>query len=128
MAEAALFAEQRARTRLDTMVTVTGLQIAAEIGVYAHEHDVTQLLIVDVIVTVTSPATDTLSASMDYQRIADDAQALGAQRTGLIETYARLLAERCLAHPAAQRVEVRVAKPGALRNGLAGTTVVMARL
>lgn len=128
MAESALFAERRARTTLDTMVTVTGLQVAAEIGVYAHEHGVSQRLVVDVVVTVTPPESDTLSASLDYQRIADDAQALGGQRIGLIETYARLLAEKCLTHPTALRVEVRVAKPGALRNGLAGTTVVMSRL
>ena len=128
MAEAALFTERPARTTLDTMVTVAGLEIAAEIGVYAHEHGLMQRLVVDVVVTVTPPESDTLSASLDYQRIADDAQALGGQRIGLIETYARLLAEKCLAHPAAQRVEVRVAKPGALRNGLAGATVVMSRL
>lgn len=128
MAEAARLPASLAPMTLDTVeVTVTGLQVAAEIGVYAHEHGVTQMLVVDVIVTVTPPETDTLSASLDYQRIADHAQALGYQRIGLIETYARRLAEKCLAHSAARRVEVRVAKPGALRNGLAGTSVVMTR-
>lgn len=129
MAEAARLPARLTPTTLAVVdVRVTGLQIAAEIGVYAHEHGVTQRLVVDVIVTVTPPETDTLSASLDYQRIADDAQALGRERIGLIETYARRLAEKCLAHPAARRVEVRVAKPGALRNGLAGTSIAMARL
>lgn len=108
-------------------VSVTGLLVAADIGVYAHERGRPQPLSVDVVVELVPPAADDLSASLDYQQIVEDAHALGRERTELIETFARKLAERCLTHPAARAAEVRVAKSGALRGGLAGTRVRLAR-
>ncbi|AJP74529.1 hypothetical protein TS85_14205 [Sphingomonas hengshuiensis] len=108
-------------------VCVTGLQVFAQIGVHAHERGRTQLLSIDVTVTLDPPDADRLDASIDYQRIADDAEALGRAHINLIETFARRLATSCLAHPAARQVCVSVQKPGALRNGLAGTRVVLTR-
>jgi len=108
-------------------VTVSALQVAADIGVYSHEHGRAQPLLVDVVVQVAPPVADRLEESIDYQRIADDAHALSLDRTALIETYAMRLAQRCLAHPRAVAVEVRVSKAGALRGGLAGTRVLLTR-
>jgi dihydroneopterin aldolase len=108
-------------------ISVTGLEVAADIGVYAHERGRPQPLVVDVVVRLPAPASDTLDASLDYQRIAEYAHALARERICLIETFARRLAERCLDHPVAQAVEVRVAKPGALRGGLAGTRILLSR-
>ncbi|MBN8816825.1 MAG: dihydroneopterin aldolase [Sphingomonas sp.] len=108
-------------------VTVTALQVAADIGVYTHEHGRPQPLLVDVIVRITPPEADRLEQSIDYQRIADDAYKLGTSRIALIETYALRLAQCCLSHPRALAAEVRVSKPGALRGALAGTRVLLTR-
>lgn len=108
-------------------VSVSALQVAADIGVYAHEQGNPQPLVIDVRVQLIPPAEDRLEASLDYQRIADAAHRLGRERIQLIETYARRLAETCLEHPGALSAEVRVGKAGALRAGLAGTRVTLTR-
>ena len=108
-------------------VTISGLQVAADIGVYAHEHGRPQPLMVDIVLGVTAPARDMLDETVDYQRVADDAHALAQGRTALIETYAMRLAERCIGYPGVHHAEVRVSKPGALRGGLAGTRVSLGR-
>lgn len=108
-------------------VTVSALQVAADIGVYAHEHGNPQPLVVDVTIRVASPVGDRLEDSLDYQAVATAAHALARERTQMIETYARRLAEACLDHPCALWAEVRVTKAGALRAGLAGTRVKLSR-
>ena len=128
MADVSPFACASAACTVEAVaVIVTGLQIPAEIGVYAHERGRTQILSVDVTVEIVPPQDDALVSSLDYIQIADDALALGREPTGLIETYARRLAERCIRHPSALRAQVRVSKPGALRNGLAATCVTLSR-
>ncbi|CAN5486669.1 dihydroneopterin aldolase [soil metagenome] len=126
----ALFSRVRPATAFagTVEVMVTGLQVQADIGVYAHEHGRSQLLSVEVTVEVLPPESDSMDASLDYQDIVEAAQALGRERIGLIETYARRLAESCMANPCARRALVRVDKPGALRNGLAGARVTMTRV
>ena len=108
-------------------VTISGLQVAADIGVYAHEHGRAQPLLVDVILKIDTPARDALQETIDYQRVADDAHALALERTALIETYAMRLAERCIDHPGAQWVEVPVPKPGAGRAAPAGPRASLTR-
>lgn len=114
--------------RAEVDVTVSALQVAADIGVYAHEHGNPQPLVVDVKIRVNPPAGDRLEDSLDYQAVANAAHALARERTQMIETYARRLAEACLAHPGAIWAEVRVSKAGALRAGLAGTRVKLSRI
>ena len=114
-------------TAVEVEVSVSALQVAADIGVYAHEHGNPQPLVVDVAIRIVPPAEDRLDASLDYQIVADAAHRLGRERIQLIETYARRLAETCLEHPGALAVEVRVGKAGALRAGLAGTRVTLVR-
>lgn len=108
-------------------VTISDLQVAADIGVYAHEHGRAQPLVVDIILKIDAPARDALNDTIDYQSVADDAHALALERTALIETYAMRLAERCIAYPGVQAADVRVSKPGALRGGLAGARASLAR-
>ena len=108
-------------------VTISGLQVAADIGVYAHEHGRAQPLVVDIVLAIDAPVRDALHETVDYQSVADDAHALAAGRTALIETYAMRLAERCIAYPGVQRADIQVSKPGALRGGLAGARASLAR-
>lgn len=108
-------------------VTISELQVAADIGVYAHEHGRAQPLVVDIVLTIRVPSRDMLEETVDYQRIADDAHVLARERTALIETYAMRLAERCIAHPRVSRADVRISKPGALRGGLAGARATLSR-
>ena len=117
----------QAATEMTVEVTITGLQVAADIGVYAHEHGRAQPLVVDIVLAIDAPARDALHDTVDYQCVADDAHALAAGRTALIETYAMRLAERCIAYPGVQRADVQVSKPGALRGGLAGARASLAR-
>lgn len=112
---------------LTVEITISALQVAADIGVYAHEHGRPQPLMVDVVLSVDAPAHDRLDETVDYQRVADDAHALALGRTALIETYAMRLAERCIGYSGVHHVEVRVSKPGALRGGLAGVRVSFGR-
>lgn len=112
---------------LTVEVTVSGLTVAADIGVYAHEHGRAQPLVVDIALAIDPPAHDVLAQTVDYQRVAEEAHALARGRTALIEIYAMRLAERCLAFPGVQSAEVRVSKAGALRGGLAGTRVTLTR-
>lgn len=120
-------AAQADRFCAEVDVTITALQVAADIGVYAHEHGNPQPLVVDVTIRVDAPQGDRLEDSLDYQIVANAAHALARERTQMIETYARRLAEACLAYPCAQWAEVRVTKAGALRAGLAGTRVRLSR-
>lgn len=108
-------------------ITISALQVTADIGVYAHEHGRPQPLVVDVVLGIEAPIWDALDETVDYQRVADDAHALARGRIALIETYAMRLAERCMAYSGVHHVEVRVSKPGALRGGLAGTRVSLGR-
>lgn len=114
-----------AQTTLE--VLISDLQVAADIGVYAHEHGRAQPLVVDIILKIDVPARDMLHDTIDYQSVADDAHALALERTALIETYAMRLAERCIAYPGVRGADVRVSKPGALRGGLAGARASLAR-
>ena len=108
-------------------VSISDLQVAADIGVYAHEHGRAQPLVVDIVLKIDAPRSDALNDTIDYQCVAEAAHALGLERIALIETYAMRLARRCIAYPGVQAAEVRVSKPGALRGGLAGARASLAR-
>ena len=108
-------------------VAISGLQVAADIGVYAHEHGRAQPLVVDIVLEIDLPAHDALQETIDYQSVADHAHALAQGRTALIETYAMRLAQKCVAHVGVQSADVRVSKPGALRGGMAGARATLRR-
>ncbi len=108
-------------------VLVSDLQVAAHIGVHAHELGRRQSLTVNVRLAIESPSDDLLGQTIDYNMVVEAAQALADQRIALIETFGQRLAATCLQHPAVFRAEVLVEKPGALHLALAAARTVMER-
>jgi dihydroneopterin aldolase len=108
-------------------VLVSNLQVAAHIGVHAHELGRRQSLTVNVRLAIESLSDDLLSQTIDYNMVVEAAQALADQRIALIETFGQRLAAACLQHPAVLRAEVLVEKPGALHLALAAARTVMER-
>lgn len=108
-------------------VLVSNLQLAADIGVYAHEIGRRQSLIVHVVLDIVPAAGDLLSGTIDYNVIVDTARTLADERIALIETFGQRLAAVCMAHPSVERAEVLVEKPGALHHALAASRTVLER-
>lgn len=98
-----------------TKIFVTGLQIDAEIGVYAHEKGRAQPLIADVELDVPAAGVEKLSDTVNYEMIGKAARAIAAEgHIHLVEAFAEKLARACLADPRVMRARVRVEKPMAL--------------
>jgi dihydroneopterin aldolase len=98
------------------------LVLDVEIGVYTNEKGVTQRVRFSVDVDV-KPATlavdDNIERVLDYDVITGAIKAIVASgHTHLAETLAEEVADRCLAHPRAASVRVRIEKldkePGAV--------------
>ena len=98
------------------------LVLDVEIGVYTHEKGVTQRVRFSVDVDVL-PATvaleDDIARAFDYDTIITGIKDIIAQgHINLVETLAERIAARCLAHPRASSVLVRIEKldkePGAV--------------
>ncbi len=112
-------------------VAVEGLELAAEVGVYAHERGVKQRLVVDVRCAVDLEAaarSDQLEDALDYDRIAGICRDVAAERHHqLIEAIAGKIADRVRREFGSRvgGVEVRVAKPGAVPD--AATVAVEVR-
>jgi dihydroneopterin aldolase len=108
-------------------VTLAGIEVQADIGAYSREFGRPQPLRIDVTVVIIPPSEDDLSTTFDYARIRALALELAAQRIALIETFAERLGRRCLEHPSALAVDVRVTKPKAVPGCIAGTRVRFAK-
>ena len=108
-------------------VLLDDMHIMADIGAFAHEAGVPQPLHIHVAVDIVPPRADDLSQTLDYTAIRTFALELAAERVVLIETFARKLAQRCLAHDAALAADVRIAKPRAIAGCLAGARVVLVK-
>ena len=108
----------------ETRVFVRGLEVQAEIGVYAHEQGATQPLFVDIEVTIDAAGWRHLADTVNYEALAAHALAIAKSgHIGLVESYARRLAEACLAEPRVLTARVRVEKPRALAPRAAGAGV-----
>jgi dihydroneopterin aldolase len=98
-------------------ITLTGLQIQANHGVFDFERAHGQLFVVDVVAWLDlSPAaiTDDLTHTVHYGDLAEEIHAAVASNpVDLIETVAERVAQVVLAHPPVQSVEVTVHKPQA---------------
>jgi dihydroneopterin aldolase len=102
-------------------VRVEQLEVAAPIGVYAHEHGILQTLVIDLTLETDltqAATTDDLQHAIDYDRLAAIAREIAtSQHHALIETVAEKIAAKILAQfAAATAVCVRVAKPGAVKD------------
>ena len=103
-------------------VFVHDLVLDAEIGVYSHEKGVTQRarFSVDIEVAPTGEAVeDEISRVLDYDMIISTIKGILAEgHINLVETLAGEIATRCLAHPRAALVRVKIEKldkePGAV--------------
>lgn len=118
--------DARPVVRLST-VSISSINILADIGVLPQEIGLLQPLAVTVTLHICPPISDELAATVDYTGIVSATERLGRERTGLIETFARRLAEFCLQHPIVEEADVIVEKPSALTSGVAGARVVLAR-
>ena len=113
-----------------TKVFVTGLKVAAEIGVYAHEKGMSQPLIVDVELDVPTAGATRLADTVNYETIGESARAIAAAgHIQLVEDFAERLARACLADPRVTRARVRVEKPQALapHAAAAGVEITVVR-
>ena len=96
-------------------VFIRALQVAAEVGCYAHERGRSQPLIVDVELDLDPGEVERLRDTVDYDRVVQAAVSIAAEgHIDLVETYAERLARACLAEPRVSRVRVRVEKPQAV--------------
>lgn len=101
-------------------VQIEGLELDAPIGVYAHERNILQKLIIDITVETDldrAGKTDALEHAIDYDHLAALArQTATEQHHALIETVAHQIATRILGDlkTKATAVFVRVKKPSAV--------------
>jgi dihydroneopterin aldolase len=103
-------------------IFVTDLVLDVDIGVFAHEHGVTQRVAFDVEIEIKPSrrtTIDEISNVISYDVIVDGVKALIKDRhINLVETLAEEIAAHCLSDPRAARVFVRVSKlekePGAV--------------
>lgn len=112
-------------------VRLEGLVVEGSVGVYEFEHRIRQRLEIDVTADVDleeAGTTDRLEAAIDYDRLASCCrEVVGSRHHQLIETIAESIARRVLDDDARiDRVEVRVAKPGAV-PGARNVAVEVAR-
>lgn len=98
-------------------ISITGLRVQANHGVFDFERQNGQLFVIDVTVWldfVAAAAADDLGATIHYGELADEvAAAVQRDPVDLIETVAERIAATVLAHAAAQRVRVSLHKPDA---------------
>ena len=98
-----------------TKVFVRGLKVEAGIGVYDHEHDRLQTLVIDVELDLAASHFERLGDTVNYETIGEAARAIAAEgHVGLVETFAERLAQACFFDPRVTRARVRVEKPSAL--------------
>ena len=103
-------------------VFIHDLLLDVEIGVYTHEKGATQRVRFSVDVDITPAARaleDEIGRTFDYDTIIEGIKdIIGRGHINLVETLAEEVARRCLAHPRAARVVVKIEKldkePGAV--------------
>ena len=96
-------------------VFVRDLEVMASIGVYDHEKQYEQRIIVSVDLMVQDDydgKSDDLPDVLDYGQIVDFIHAIiKEEHMNLIETLAERIAQRCLATPQVYAVKVKIEKP-----------------
>jgi 7,8-dihydroneopterin aldolase/epimerase/oxygenase len=98
-------------------ISVTGIEVFAHHGVLAHERELGQRFVVDLVLELDlapAAASDDVTDTVHYGELAADVAALVAgEPVDLIETVADRVAARCLTDERVQAVEVTVHKPSA---------------
>ena len=124
-------AEQRNRTPGDR-ITLTGVRVHANHGVFDFEREAGQEFVIDVSVAVDLAAAasgDDLGRTVHYGELAEAVvAAVERDPVDLIETVAERVAAVALAHPEVEEVEVTVHKPQApIRVPFADVAVTIVR-
>lgn len=112
-----------ARALSTCLVGVENYAVQALIGVYAHEWNRRQLLIVTTTLEVDPPDADLLDQAVNYSQIATVIEAVASSHNKLIESFAAKVARECLLDPRVGYAHVRVQKPSALPAGVAWTEI-----
>ena len=96
-------------------VLIEGLQVEALVGVYAHERDAVQPLLLDIELGYDNrkpAASDDVADTLDYAAVCARVRQLVAEREPqLLETLAEVLATDLLRSFAAITAKVRIRKP-----------------
>lgn len=97
-------------------IVIEGIEVWAHHGVLAHERDLGQRFVIDVMLEAdlsAAVASDDLADTIDYGRVAADVhEAASAGPFQLIESVAGRVLDACFAHSAVAAAEVVVHKPG----------------
>lgn len=98
-------------------ITLTGLRVRANHGVYDFERENGQDFVIDLTVGIdlqAASASDDVTQTIHYGELAEKvAAAVASDPVDLIETVAERVADLVLAYPAASSVRVTVHKPDA---------------
>lgn len=105
-----------ATTRATRQVFVRDLLLEAHIGVYAHEHNRTQPIRVNVDLTVLEATHgDSLIHVVCYETVVNEIKAIVAQgHLNLVETLAEQIASQCLKDERVSLARIRVEKLAAI--------------
>lgn len=102
-------------SRMTDIVFIEGLQVEALVGVYAHERDAVQPLLLDIELGYDNrkpAASDDVADTLDYAGVCARARQLVAEREPqLLETLAEALAADLLRSFDATTAKVRIRKP-----------------
>ena len=108
---------RQAPARGSDSITLTGLRVHANHGVYDFEREHGQEFVIDVIAWLDlsrAATSDDVAATVHYGELAVEvADAVRRDPVDLIETLAERIAGVVLAHPPVEAVRVTVHKPGA---------------
>jgi dihydroneopterin aldolase len=95
------------------IVEIRGLEVFGRHGVSDDERRDGQTFLFDITVDVAEPNDDSIDATVDYRRIRDIVRRVSEDNTfQLLESFAARVAEEIDDQVAANRVRVRVRKPG----------------
>jgi len=98
-------------------ITLTGIRATGHHGVYEHERREGQVFIADVVLELSladAARSDDVADTVHYGEFADQvAAALAGDPADLLETVAQRIADRALAYPRVDVVEVTIHKPQA---------------
>lgn len=107
-------------------VRVRDYPVLADIGINPDEVGRRQPLVVSTIIEVDSASVNDISETIDYRQIVKAIDDLALVHIPLIETFARLLGEKCL-EMGAVSADISIDKPFAITRGMAGTQVKLSK-
>lgn len=101
-------------------VFIEELEVLASIGVYPHEQETRQRILVDIELEMTgakTPREDRLAETVDYEAVSKAVVEMAREgHVQLVETLAERIARWCLKDQRVAAARVRVVKPEALTN------------